>query len=113
MHLQEGGLLFDPWGGGAKLKFKPMWVTTRGADGELQRTYQRKSTYVCDLGQVGGGRLRQTGLSSFMTPPGTRGGTPADVERRAIFGRTTVGPATTVDSVNEEVLSGLELNDDL
>ena len=65
------------------------------------------------LGRWGGGRLRQTGLSSFMTPPGTRGGTPADVERRAIFGRTTVGPTTTVDSVNEEVLSGLELNDDL
>ena len=42
-------------GGGAKLKFRPVWTTTRGANGELERTYQKKYNYVCDLGQEGGG----------------------------------------------------------
>ena len=59
-------------GGGAKLKFKPSWVTTRGANGEEVRTYQKKSYYVCDLGQQGGGRLRQQGISFAGISPGRR-----------------------------------------
>ena len=75
---------------------------------------RRKATMSVILGRRGGGRLRQSGMSSFMTPPGTRTRrmTPTDMQRGTDFNSTTVGPATAVgceeDSTDDK---GLELND--
>ena len=75
---------------------------------------RRRGTMSVILGRRGGGRLRQSGMSSFMTPPGTRTRmmTPTDIQRGTNFNATTVGQATAVgcdeDSTDDK---GLELND--
>ena len=55
-------------GPGAKLKWRPSWVTIQGPDGVARREYERFYWYECDLMPGGrGGRARQSRLSLVKT----------------------------------------------
>ena len=53
-------------GPGAQLRWKPRRKTTVAEDGVKKTNIGREYFYTCDLAPQGGGRLRQSRLSSFV-----------------------------------------------
>ena len=83
---------------------RPVNVKIRGPDGQTKLTTKKKEVWRCDLGLVGGGKLRQTKLPFSIVVKGT--------EKPFEASPTLVTTPSEGKGVPTDAQTGLELSKD-